>query len=102
MLDTIDKIKEMLEPIYEVFYAIMHPIQTLNKLLDISLAYIPILIVVIFFFYIVTQSPKIFRVFTAMVFFFVMIKIAIVFNMSWLLLVVVVAVLVIRLLGVVM
>ncbi|WP_069649624.1 hypothetical protein [Caloranaerobacter ferrireducens] len=96
------RLEALLEPISKVFNAIIHPLETLQKFTEIILAYIPAVCMVIFLFYVVTGSRKILGalMFTIMV--FILLKFAIVFQMTWLIAVVLAAILIIRLIGVVM
>lgn len=102
MFSRLKEIGELLKPISKVFNAILHPIETLIKLTDYILIYIPAVCVVIFLFYIVTGSKKVLGALTFTILIFILLKMSIVFNMTWLILVILAAVLIIRLTGVIM
>lgn len=102
MLEKISKADEIWELIGRISHLILNPLETLNKAVELSLIYIPALLVVIFIFYIVTQSEKIIRVFCLVLVFFIFIKFALVFDFTWLIIVILIAILIIRFLGVVM
>lgn len=99
------RIIELLEPISTIFSAILnfilHPIETITGLIDIALAFVPAVCVVIFLFYIITGSRKILTSLSFCLLVFILLKTAIVFDMVWLVIVVAVAVIIIRLIGVI-
>lgn len=95
----ISELVELLRPISDFFKILLNPTKTLTKLIDTILLYTPVLASVIFIFYIVTGSKKVLSALSFVILVFILLKAAIVFDLAWLIVIVLVAVLIIRLIG---
>lgn len=98
--EAIDSLKSVMEPIGKVFNAILNPIETLTAAIDYILLYIPAVCMIIFLFYVVTGSKKVLNALYVTALCFVILKASIIFNIVWLIAVVLAAIVIIRIVGV--
>lgn len=96
------EIKASLEVIADVFHYILNPLEFVTMVVDYLMGYIPSVCIIIFIFYIVTGSKKVLNTLSFTILFYILIKMAFIFNMTSLVIVVVLAVILIRFIGVVL
>ena len=109
IFNIVEELKKFTEILGKIFDAmgkaigwVLHPIETLTYVFEWVLGLIPAILCVMILFYAVTASPKILRVMAFLILAYFLIRAAIAYSLVPLILVVVLAILIIRLLGVVM
>jgi len=102
MFDGIKELIDLIGPISKVFKAILNPVETIKYFLDIVMIYTPALCSTLFLFFIVTGSRKVLSALFLTILAFMLLKATIVFELTWLTVVIVVAILIIRYMGVAM